>query len=260
MEKNKGKIGNRERSVGFSVKTVYNEEKGGDFLEEIEKRLFALSEPAYRAFQQRLMPTVSPERVIGVRTPLVRSLAKEWKNRTETADFLKELPHKYYEEDNLHAFILEGIKDFDECVAALDEFLPFVDNWATCDSMKPKVFLKHKKELLGPIRRWMDSGKTYEVRFAVELLMNLYLDGDFDPVYLDWAAEIKSEEYYINMMIAWYFATALAKQYDKALPYIAERRLSPWVHQKTIQKAVESFRLSEEQKTVLKQYRDKKEK
>lgn len=253
-------MGNRQRTVGFSEKTVYNGEKGGGFLEEIEKRLFSLAEPDYRAFQCRLMPTVPKERVIGVRTPLVRALAKEFGKTPQAAQFLRELPHKYYEEDNLHAFILEGIKDFDECVAALDEFLPFVDNWATCDSMKPKVFLKHKKELLEPIGRWMASGDTYTVRFAVELLMNLYLDGDFDPAHLEWVAGIKSEEYYINMMVAWYFATALAKRYDKALPFVAEHRLSPWVHQKTIQKAVESFRLSEEQKTVLKQFRDKKEK
>ena len=225
-------------------------------MSEFEERLFALAEPEYRAFQCRLMPTVPPEKVLGVRTPLVRKLAKEVGKTPKAADFLRDLPHKYYEEDNLHAFILEGIKNYDECVAALDDFLPFVDNWATCDSMKPKVLQKHKKELLTPICRWMASDKTYTARFAIELLMNLYLDEDFDPFYLKWVAETKSGAYYLDMMVAWYFATALAKQYEYALPYIAEHRLSPWVHRKAVQKAIESFRLTEEQKALLKTYRE----
>ena len=228
-------------------------------MKEIEERLFSLAEAEYRDFMRKLIPNVAPERVLGIRTPVLRNYAKELGKTPDAAVFLGELPHKYYEEDNLHAFLLEGIKDFDECIALLDEFLPFVDNWATCDSMKPKGFQKHKAKLLVPIRRWIGSGETYAVRFAVELLMNLYLDEDFAPEFPELVAAIKSEEYYVNMMAAWYFATALAKRYDEILPYISERRLSPWVHQKTIQKAVESYRLSDEQKTELRSFRDRKE-
>ena len=227
-------------------------------MKEIEEHLFSLAEEEYRDFMRKLIPNVAPEKVLGIRTPIVRRYAKELGKTPEAALFLKELPHKYYEEDNLHAFLLEGIKDFDECVALLDEFLPYVNNWATCDSMKPKVFQKHKAELLTPIRRWITSGETYEVRFAVELLMNLYLDEDFEPEFPALVSEVKSEEYYVNMMVAWYFATALAKRYDEILLYVSEHRLSPRVHQKTIQKAVESFRLTDEQKAELKSFRDKR--
>ena len=217
----------------------------------ITQRLFALEDKEYRLFQCKLMPTVDPDRVIGVRTPQIRALAKELAKTPEAQQFIKELPHKYYEENNLHAFLIERIADYGAAVEAVESFLPYVDNWATCDSMSPKVFKKHLPELLGRIKTWLDSGKTYTVRFAVEMLMSYYLDEDFKPEYLDLAAKVESEEYYVRMMVAWFFATALAKQYDVTLPYLQNRRLDSWTHNKTIQKAVESYRITEEQKEYL---------
>ena len=218
----------------------------------IQQRLFELQDLKYRDFQCKLMPTVAPETVIGVRTPALRALAKELAGSEEAAEFLKILPHEYYEENNLHGFIIERLKGYDETVAALDAFLPYVDNWATCDLMSPKVFKKHTEELLGKIDEWLASDKTYTVRFGIEMLMSFYLDERFEPLCLEKVASVKSEEYYINMMIAWYFATALAKQYEAALPYIENRRLERWTHNKTIQKAVESYRITDEQKAYLK--------
>ncbi len=221
----------------------------------LQESLFAMQDETYRAFSAKLMPTVNPETVIGIRVPMLRKFAKEFGKTPEADAFLKDLPHRYFEENNVHAFLLEKEKDFDRCIERLDAFLPYVDNWATCDSMFPKVLEKHKPELLPHIERWIHSDKTYTVRYAVGLLMRLYLDEDFDPSFARMVADVKSEEYYVNMMIAWYFATALAKQYDEILPYITERRLSPWVHNKTIQKAVESYRITPEQKTFLRTYR-----
>ena len=218
----------------------------------IQQRLFELQDLKYRDFQCKLMPTVAPETVIGVRTPALRALAKELAGSEEAAEFLKILPHEYYEENNLHGFLIERLKDYGETVAALDAFLPYVDNWATCDLMSPKVFKKHTNELLVKIDEWLASSETYTVRFGVEMLMSFYLDERFSSRYLEKVAEVKSEEYYINMMIAWYFATALAKQYEAALPYIERRRLDKWTHNKTIQKAVESYRITDEQKAYLK--------
>ena len=218
----------------------------------IQQRLFALQDLKYRDFHCKLMPTVDPETVIGVRTPALRALAKELGGSAEAAEFLKALPHAYYEENNLHGFLIERLKDYGETVAALDAFLPYVDNWATCDLMSPKVFKKHTNELLVKIDEWLASSETYTVRFGVEMLMSFYLDERFSSRYLEKVAEVKSEEYYINMMIAWYFATALAKQYEAALPYIERRRLDKWTHNKTIQKAVESYRITDEQKAYLK--------
>ena len=221
-------------------------------MEAITKALFALQDLKYKEFQQKLIPTVDPDTVIGIRTPALRKLAKELKN-TETAEaFMQALPHRYFEENNLHGFLIEQIRDYDACIAALDRFLPYVDNWATCDQMSPKFLGKHKPELLGQIQVWMASDHPYAVRFGIESLMRFFLDDAFQPEYLAWVAKIRSGEYYVNMMIAWFFATALAKQYDAALPYIQEHRLSPWVHNKTIQKAVESYRITSEQKTCLK--------
>lgn len=218
----------------------------------IQQRLFELQDLKYRDFHCRLMPTVDPETVIGVRTPALRALAKELAGSEEAAEFLKNLPHRYYEENNLHGFLIERIKDYGDTVAALDAFLPYVDNWATCDLMSPKVFKKHPDELLLKIDEWLASGETYTVRFGIEMLMSFYLDERFEPLYLEKVARVKSEEYYINMMIAWYFATALAKQYEAALPYIENRRLERWTHNKTIQKAVESYRITDRQKAYLK--------
>lgn len=217
----------------------------------VKDRLYALQDAKYRDFQSKLMPTVSPETIIGVRTPDLRKFAKEFGKTPEAAEFLKILPHRYYEENNLHGFLIEQMKDYDACVAALDAFLPYVDNWATCDLMSPKVFGKHLPELLVKIREWLNSGLTYTVRFGIEMLMSFYLNENFKPEYLETVAAVKSQEYYVNMMIAWYFATALAKQYDATLPYIEQRRLDPWTHNKSIQKAVESYRITEEQKAYL---------
>lgn len=224
----------------------------------IQQRLFALQDLKYRDFQAKLMPTVDKETIIGVRTPELRKLTKELKGTAEAADFLRTLPHEYYDENNLHGFLLCEIKDYGECVAALDAFLPQVDNWATCDLMSPKCFKRHKAELIKDIRRWMASDELYTVRFGIEMLMSHFLDEDFFPESLSWVASIRSEEYYLRMMQAWYFATALTKQYDAALPYIEEHRLEDWTHNKAIQKSLESYRIPGEQKEYLRTLKIKK--
>lgn len=226
--------------------------------DEIRAELFRLQDESYRDFQAKLIPTRDPETMIGVRTPALRAYAKELAKRPDITEFLNTLPHRYFDENQLHAFILCTVKDFERCVSEVDRFLPCVDNWATCDQLSPKAFEKHHAALLPWIRKWLDSGRTYTVRFGIGMLMQHFLDADFDPVCLAWAAAVQSEEYYINMMRAWYFATALAKQYDAALPYLEERRLDNWTHNKTIQKAVESFRITDGQKTYLKTLKVKK--
>lgn len=223
--------------------------------DEIQKELFSLQDVSYRDFQRKLIPTVAPERVIGVRTPVLRGLAKQWAKDERTGEFLNDLPHRYFDENQLHAFIVSEIKDYAQCMAEVRRFLPFVDNWATCDQMSPKVFKKHRPELLGRIREWLNVDHPYTVRFALGMLMQHFLNEDFDPAYLEMAASIRSDEYYINMMTAWYFATALAKQYGAALPYLEQNRLDRWTHNKTIQKAAESYRITDEQKAYLKELR-----
>lgn len=218
----------------------------------ITERLFALQDLKYQSFHSKLIPTVDPDTVIGIRTPELRKLAKELKGSNSASAFLQTLPHHYYEENNLHAFLIEQIKDYDECIKAVDAFLPYVDNWATCDSMSPKVFKKHLPQLLDRIRLWITSDHPYTVRFAIGMLMRFYLDEQFKPEYPQMAASVHSEEYYVNMMIAWYFATALAKQYDAVLPYFLNHLLDPRVHNKAIQKAVESYRITDTQKQYLK--------
>lgn len=232
-----------------------NGETAGAGTKSVTQMLFELQDEGYREFQSKLMPTADPEAVIGVRTPLLRSLARELAGTPQAQSFLSSLPHKYYEENNLHAFLLERLRDFDKALAETENFLPYIDNWATCDCFCPKIFAKHKKALLCPIRRWLDSDKVYTVRYALGMLMRHYLDEAFSPEYLAWAANVQSDEYYINMMRAWYFATALAKQPDSALPWLEERRLDVWTHNKTIQKAAESFRIPEEMKLRLKKLR-----
>ena len=219
--------------------------------EEIRQSLFELQDIKYRDFQAKLIPGKDTETMIGVRTPELRKLAKQMLKREEIGEFLRDLPHRYFDEDQLHAFIVSGIKEYGKCMEELMRFLPFVDNWATCDQMSPGVFKKHKPELLAEIREWLGSEHTYTVRFGIGMLMQHFLDEDFDPAYPELVAGVHSEEYYVNMMIAWYFATALAKQYDAVLPFIEGRRLDPWTHNKTIQKAVESYRISDEQKEYL---------
>ena len=219
--------------------------------EEIRQELFALQDIKYRDFQSRLIPGTEPSAMIGVRTPQLKKLAKEYVKRPNTEDFLLELPHRYFDEDQLHAFIISEIKDFGRCMAEVERFLPYVDNWATCDQMSPKVFKKDKERLLEHIKAWIASGKTYTVRFGIGMLMQHFLDEGFRPEYPELAAGISSDEYYVRMMQAWYFATALAKQYDAVIPYIEERRLEKWTHNKAIQKALESFRITPEQKEYL---------
>ena len=223
----------------------------GENEKNVQVRLFEMQDLKYRDFQCKLMPTVNPKTVIGIRTPELRKFAKAFSQTPEAEEFLQSLPHKYYEENNLHGFLIERIKDYDGVIAALDDFLPYVDNWATCDLIRPKVFQKHLSELSDQIKRWMASDHVYTIRFGIGMLMTFYLDEQFLPQYLEWVANVRSEEYYVNMMIAWYFATALAKQYDAALPYIQQHCLQPWTHNKAIQKAIESYRITDEQKTYL---------
>ncbi|MBQ7713641.1 MAG: DNA alkylation repair protein [Oscillospiraceae bacterium] len=217
--------------------------------EEILKRLFTLQDTVYQSFQRKLLPTVPPERIIGVRTPALRHYARELRGREEK--FLAALPHRYFDEDQLHAFLISEEKEFDAALAATEAFLPYVDNWATCDQLSPRAFFASRAELLPAVERWMASERPYTVRFGVGMLLRHYLDAAFDPAQLARVAALPSGEYYVDMMRAWYFATALAKQYDAALPYLRERRLDAWTHNKAIQKAIESRRVSEAQKTAL---------
>lgn len=219
--------------------------------EDIVKKLFKLQDKEYRNFHMKLVPTVEPERIIGVRTPELRKMAKQTAKQGGVQAFIDSLPHYYFDENQLHAFIISEEKDFSKCIVETERFLPHIDNWATCDQLSPKVFKKHKYELLPYIQKWIVSGDTYTVRFAIGMLMQHFLDDDFNLKYPEMVASVKSEEYYINMMIAWYFATALAKQYDDIIPFIENRRLSDWTHNKAIQKSVESYRITPEQKTYL---------
>ena len=225
--------------------------------ESIRERLFAMQDLGYRDFHARLMPTVDKETVIGVRIPMLRKYAKELSKLPEKDVFMKQLPHTYYEENNLHGYLIEQIRDYDTCIREVERFLPYIDNWATCDTMKPGVFKKHRQELLEKICQWIRSDQTYTIRFGVGMLMQSYLDDGFLPEYHQWVAEIVSDEYYVKMMVAWYFATALAKQYEASLPYLEEKRLDQWTHNKTIQKAVESYRITPEQKSYLRTLRRK---
>ncbi len=226
---------------------------------EIQERLFELQDEKYRDFQIKLMPTVDPASVIGVRTPELRKLAKELLKRDDTDAFLEALPHDHFDENQLHAFILSGMKDYGKCMEGVCSFLPFIDNWATCDQLSPKVFKKNKEDLLAHIKEWIRSDKTYTVRFGAGMLMEHFLDEDFDASYPEMVAAIVSDEYYVNMMRAWYFATALAKQYDSIIPFIEEKRLDRWTHNKAIQKSVESYRITPEQKAHLKTLKIKKD-
>ena len=219
---------------------------------DLHKKLYSLQDLKYRDMQIKIIPTADPESVIGVRTPELKTMAKEILKAGDYKDFLRELPHELFEENQLHAFILSGMKNYGECMDELEKFLPHIDNWATCDQLSPKVFRKHREELLEHIMKWIRSDKTYTVRFGIGMLMEHFLDEDFDQQYPEMVAGIRSEEYYVNMMIAWYFATALAKQYESILPFIEEKRLDDWTHNKAIQKSLESRRITEEQKLYLK--------
>ena len=220
--------------------------------EEIRNGLFDLQDSQYRDFQSKLIPSASADKMIGVRSPVLRKLAKDLAKRKEIGGILNDLPHRYFDENQLHAFIISQLKDYEQCMDEVIRFLPYIDNWATCDQLSPKMFRKHRPKLIDQIRKWIISDRTYTIRFGIGMLMEHFLDEDYDPAYPEMVACIRSDEYYVNMMIAWYFATALAKQYDSILPFIKNRRLDPWTHNKTIQKARESYRISPEQKEYLK--------
>ena len=217
----------------------------------VRQRLSELQDTGYKSFHSKLMPNVDKDKIIGVRVPDIRKLAKELYKDGTGAEFIKNLPHKYYEEDNLHAFIVEQINDFETCLAETEKFIPFIDNWATCDMFSPKIFAKHSDVIFAKSLEWIKSDNTYVVRYGIGMLMRYFLDERFNPHILRIVADVKSAEYYINMMIAWFFATALAKHFDETVVYLTENRLSLWVHNKTIQKAVESNRIDKETKKYL---------
>ncbi len=214
-------------------------------------KLIELHDNSYKIFQSTIMPTVDENTIIGVRIPKLRDFAKEFVDSELCDEFLTSLPHKYYDENNLHGLIIELTKDYKTAINQIEAFLPYVDNWATCDLIRPKIFKKHKRELLKKIKVWLESDKTYTVRFAIEMLMIYFVDKEFKIEYAELVAGVKTEEYYVKMMIAWFFATALAKQYDLIIPYLENNLLPRWIHNKTIQKACESYRITREQKAYL---------
>ncbi|MBO4399052.1 MAG: DNA alkylation repair protein [Lachnospiraceae bacterium] len=221
----------------------------------IYDRLAEYRDDAYREFQSKLVPNIPKETILGVKTPNMRKIAKEVFGTPEAEAFLKELPHRCYEENLVHFFLIAMIKDFDRCIEAVERFLPYVDCWPVCDQSSPKVFTKNHGRLLPYIRKWIDSDHVYTARYGMRMLMNEFLGEDFREEYLAWVAEKQGDDYYLKMMVAWYFATALAKQYDASVVYIEKRKLDPWTHKKAIQKAIESFRVSEEHKEYLKTFR-----
>ncbi len=224
-------------------------------IEEVQKKvqreLFELQDLKYRDFHAKLIPTMEKEKIIGVRTPALRGFAKKFGKTEESKLFIKKLPHQYYEENNLHGLLIEQIKDYDECLVELKRFLPYIDNWATCDLLALRLVKKHLDVFIKEIYKFMESEHTYIIRFGISMLMKYYLEDEFNIEYPDKVADIRSEEYYVNMMRAWYFATALAKQYEQIIPFVEKKRLDVWTHNKTIQKAIESYRITDEQKTYL---------
>lgn len=219
---------------------------------DIKDNLFALADDKYKTFQSSLIPNVEKERIIGVRTPDVRKLAKDLIKSNAHDKFISELPHFYHEENILHAFIIMHIKEFDDCIEKVNSFLPYIDNWATCDSLRPKVFCSNRAALLGEIKCWLCSDHEYTVRYAIEMLMLHFLDCDFSTDFLEWVSHVSTEKYYVHMMVSWYFATALAKQWEHTLPYIIHKKLDSATHNKAIQKAVESRLIANERKQLLK--------
>ena len=223
----------------------------------IADRLMELRDDAYAEFQSKLIPGVECDRIIGVRVPMIRALAKKLlkESPSEVDSFIQDLPHRYYDENMLHAVLISETKGYEESIKRIDDFLPYVDNWAVCDSLLPKTFKKSRLSLMKKIEEWSASDKTYTCRFGIKMLMTHYLDEEYESEYLAIPAGIKSEEYYINMMIAWFYATALAKQWDDTIVYLENNALDEWVHNKAIQKARESYRIKPEQKEHLKSLR-----
>ena len=225
-------------------------------MNELQQNLFAMRDAAYAAFIAKLTPGFPSSHFIGVRVPLLRTIARSFaKEEADSMSFLSHLPHSSYEEDMLHGMLISLVKDYDRCLDLTDRFLPYVDNWAVCDTLSPKVFVKYKAQLLENILRWSSSSHTYTCRFGLRMLMTHFLDDSFSADFLQLPAAIRSEEYYVKMMVAWFFATALAKQWEVTLPYLENRQLDPWTHRKTIQKAIESYRIAAERKDYLRTLR-----
>ena len=229
-----------------------------EMIRDVRKRLFEMQDTGYRDFHARLIPTVEKEKIIGIRTLILRKFAKEFGKTEESELFLKVLPHQYYEENNLHDLLIEQVRDYDKCLEELERFLPFIDNWATCDLLALHMMKKHRDIFIREVFRWIESDQPYTIRFGISMLMRHYLDEEFKTEYPEKVAAIRSEEYYVNMMRAWYFATALAKQYENVLPFLEKRQMDVWTHNKTIQKAIESYRITSEQKEYLRTLRIKK--
>jgi len=228
-------------------------------LDSLQKKLFEMQDLEYKSFHSKLIPTVPTDKIIGIRTPLLRKFAKEFSKTDESAKFLESLPHKYYEENNLHTFIIQEIKDYSEAISRTETFLPFIDNWATCDSFTPKVFKQNKPAILKKAYEWIDSNHSYTIRYGIKVFMDMFLDEDFSEEHMKTVSNIKSDEYYVKMMVAWYFATAFAKQYTFAVKYIENNALDLWTHNKSIQKAVESYRIDNPSKEYLKTLKRKSE-
>ena len=229
-----------------------------EMIRDVRKRLFEMQDTGYRDFHARLIPTVEKEKISGIRTPILRKFAKEFGKTEESELFLKVLPHQYYEENNLHGLLIEQVRDYDKCLEELERFLPFIDNWATCDLLALHMMKKHRDIFIREVFRWIELDQPYTIRFGISMLMRHYLDEEFKTEYPEKVATIRSEEYYVNMMRAWYFATALAKQYENVLPFLEKRQMDVWTHNKTIQKAIESYRITSEQKEYLRTLRIKK--
>lgn len=229
-----------------------------EIIHDVQKRLFEMQDAEYRDFHAKLVPTMEKTKFIGIRTPMLRKFAKKFGKTEESEIFLQVLPHQYYEENNLHGLLIEQIRDYDKCLEELERFLPFIDNWATCDLLALHMMKKHRDVFIREVFRWIESDQPYTIRFGIGMLMRHYLDEEFKTEYPEKVAAIRSEEYYVNMMRAWYFATALAKQYDKILPFIEKQKLDVWTHNKTIQKAIESYRITPEQKEYLRGLKIKK--
>lgn len=229
-----------------------------EIIHDVQKRLFEMQDAEYRDFHAKLVPTMEKTKFIGIRTPMLRKFAKKFGKTEESEIFLQVLPHQYYEENNLHGLLIEQIRDYDKCLEELERFLPFIDNWATCDLLALHMMKKHRDVFIREVFRWIESDQPYTIRFGIGMLMRHYLDEEFKTEYPEKVAAIRSEEYYVNMMRAWYFATALAKQYEKVLPFLEERRMDVWTHNKTIQKAIESCRITPEQKAYLRTLRIRK--
>ena len=229
-----------------------------EIIHDVQKRLFEMQDAEYRDFHAKLVPTMEKTKFIGIRTPMLRKFAKKFGKTEESEIFLQVLPHQYYEENNLHGLLIEQIRDYDKCLEELERFLPFIDNWAPCDLLALHMMKKHRDVFIREVFRWIESDQPYTIRFGISMLMRHYLDEEFKTEYPEKVAAIRSEEYYVNMMRAWYFATALAKQYENVLPFLEKRQMDVWTHNKTIQKAIESYRITSEQKEYLRTLRIKK--